>query len=160
MTDTQELLEHLLERHTGPENAITQGKLANRLEMNTSTLRSELRRLREERNIPIANQRNGYYILEDKEELRDYISHINQEIESKRKTIEHTLEAFEDFDGEIPSGNEEPDPEPQEPGYQCQFEDCGKTVPKSEVKYARSGEYEDQPLCKRHFGSLVIEGNA
>ena len=97
MTDdnTKRVLEKLLEDHTGRHNAVTQSKLAEALGLNPSTLRSELRRLREERNIPIGNLRDGYFVIQSKDELHEYVGHINSEIESKRKTIEHTLEAWE-----------------------------------------------------------------
>jgi len=100
MTDdtTKQVLRKLMQDHVGRENAITQSQLADALGINPSTLRSELRRLREERQIPIGNQRDGYYIIGDREELQEYVGHINSEIESKRRTIEHTLEAFKAFD--------------------------------------------------------------
>jgi len=100
MSDTKKVLRKLLSDHVGEANAITQQQLSDATGVNTSTLRSELRRLREERRIPIANQRDGYYVIQSKEELQDYIGHINQEIQSKKNTIEHTTEAFAEFDRE------------------------------------------------------------
>jgi len=118
MTDTKAVLRKLLSDHVGESNAITQQQLSEATGVNTSTLRSELRRLREERRIPIANQRDGYYIIQSKEELQDYIGHINQEIQSKKNTIEHTTEAFAEFD------REEAKPEPVD--GDC--EKCGGTI--------------------------------
>jgi len=110
MTDdtTKAVLRKLLQDHVGESNAITQQQLADATGTNPSTLRSELRRLREERRIPIANQRQGYYVIGDRDELQAFIGHINEEIESKKRTIEHTLEAFEEFDGddELPDDTE------------------------------------------------------
>jgi len=122
--------------------------------MNTSTLRSELRRLREERNIPIGNLRDGYFLIQDKEELQDYIGHINSEIESKKNTIEHTLEAFESFDGEISADSGDSEPEVQEQTYTCVK--CGNTMPRQETRWPKQGEYEDQTVCRFCMGELII----
>lgn len=140
MTDTKAVLRKLLSDHVGKENAITQSQLADATGINPSTLRSELRRLREERNIPIANQRQGYYVIASEEEKRDYIAHINREIESKKRTIEHTLEACDGFD---------PDdvdiyPRPQEPTTAC--EECGTEVPEGDVM-----EWKSRELCHDHW---------
>ena len=148
---TREVLSKLLSDHVGRNNAITQSQLATALDMNPSTLRSELRRLREERNIPIGNLRDGYYIISSKEELREFIGHKNGEIQSKKRTIEHTLEAFEEFDGEV-----EPNPEPEiiEQSYPCA--DCGADVLRSDVMY-----WESDPLCRTHWAERSgSEGDA
>lgn len=97
-SDTKAVLRKLLQDHVGRQNAVTQSQLAAALNENPSTLRSELRRLREERGIPIGNMRDGYYVIADREELQEYVGHINSEIESKKRTIKHTLDAFEEFD--------------------------------------------------------------
>jgi hypothetical protein len=111
MTDntTQNVLEHLVERHVGRENAVTQKKLAKSLDINESTLRSELRRLREQRDLPIGNLRDGYFVIGDREELSAFVGHINKEIESKRRTIEHTLAAFDNADFTQQTGGESSD---------------------------------------------------
>jgi DNA-binding transcriptional regulator YhcF (GntR family) len=138
MTDTKAVLRKLLSDHVGEHNAITQSQLADATGINPSTLRSELRRLREERQIPIANQRNGYYVIASEDEKRDYIAHINQEIESKKRTIEHTLEACEGFD---PDEVRVAGPEPTEP---C--DECGTEIPEDEVMLWKS-----RPLCREHW---------
>jgi DNA-binding transcriptional regulator YhcF (GntR family) len=158
MSDTKAVLRKLLTDHVGESNAVTQSQLAGATGVNPSTLRSELRRLREERNIPIANQRDGYYVVESREELMDFVGHINSEIESKKQTIEHTLEAFEEFDRENVDIDPDADPEPQAPTYECA--DCGRDVPRSDVKYPRSGPYEDDPLCSACYGEQLMEGQA
>jgi transcriptional regulator with XRE-family HTH domain len=158
MTDTKKVLRKLLSDHVGESNSITQAQLAEATGINTSTLRSELRRIREERNIPLANQRNGYYVIGDREELQEYIGHINSEIESKRNTIEHTVEAFSEFDTDEIEINGNEDQEPQEKTYPC--EQCGRDVPRSKVKYPKGGEMDGKPLCSTHFGRLVMDGEA
>lgn len=149
---SKDLLAHLLENHAGKHNAITQAKLAKKMDMNTSTLRSELRRLREERNIPIGNLRDGYFIIQDEEELQDYIGHVNGEIQSKKNTIEHTLEAFKSFDGDVSAIEDSTDP--KEPEYTCAK--CGGNVRKSNRKYPKQGQYEDNVLCKSCFGKGLM----
>lgn len=139
-TDTKAVLRKLLSDHVGEHNAITQSQLADATGINPSTLRSELRRLREERNIPIANQRQGYYVIATEEEKRDYIAHINQEIESKKRTIEHTLEACDGFDPD----DVDMHPRPQEPTTPC--EECGTEVPEADVMLWKSRE-----LCHEHW---------
>jgi DNA-binding Lrp family transcriptional regulator len=155
MSDTKQVLRKLLQDHVGRHNAVTQSQLAEALGLNTSTLRSELRRLREERNIPIGNLRDGYFVISSKSELQDYIGHINRDIKSRKNTIEDTLEAFEEFDREIEI---DPEPEVKEPTYPCAK--CDKDVPKSEARRPESGEYADQVLCKHHYGELVMRGEA
>jgi len=140
MSDTKSVLRKLLSDHVGEHNAITQSQLADATGINPSTLRSELRRLREERNIPIANQRQGYYVIADRAELEDYIGHINEEIASKKRTIEHTLEAYETFDADDVDIN----PRPQEPTTAC--EECGTEVPDDDVMLWKSRE-----LCHDHW---------
>jgi hypothetical protein len=152
MSENQELLEHLLENHTGQHNAITQSKLAKKMDMNTSTLRSELRRLREERNIPIGNMRDGYFLIQDREELQDFVGHVNSEIQSKKNTIEHTLEAFESFDGDV--SDVEDTAETIGKTYDCAK--CGSDIPKADRRYPKQGEYEDKPVCKPCMGNLLM----
>ena len=157
--NTTQVLRKLLTEHRGRSNAITQSQLAGALGMNPSTLRSELSRLREERGIPIGNQRDGYYVIDDREELQAFVGHINSEIESKKQTIEDTLAAFEDFDPDDVDLSEPPaDDEPQEPTYECAK--CEQEMPKSERKYPKSGPYEDLTVCKTCYGNLVMEGQA
>jgi len=157
MTDTKQLLEHLIQEHTGKHNAITQSKLAKTIEMNPSTLRSEMRRLREERNIPIGNIRSGYYIIATKDELQEFVAHKNKEIESNKKTIEDTLEAFDEFDGEIDTQDDGSDSEVEEPTYECSK--CGTDMTRDDTRWPKSGKYEDQTVCARCYGSLLMEGS-
>lgn len=155
MTDkTKKVLRHLLQDHKGQRNAITQGKLAKKMDMDVSTLRSELRRLREERDIPIGNLRDGYFVIQSKDELEDQISHINREIQSKRERIEDTLEAFEQFDGENIDVEGETDSEPKQPTYECAK--CDSEVPREHARHPRQGEYEDQVLCKSCYGRVLM----
>lgn len=152
MSDTKKVLRTLLQDHIGQHNAVTQGQLAEATGLNPSTLRSELRRLREERQIPIANLRDGYFVVADKSELREFIGHINSEIESKRRTIEHTREAFEEFD----AGDIDVDPEPEvvENTYECSK--CDREMPRDETRWPKQGEFEDRPVCKSCFGRLLM----
>jgi len=126
-------------------NAITQSQLADATGINPSTLRSELRRLREERNIPIANQRQGYYVIADREELKDYIGHINEEIDSKKRTIEHTLEAYETFDRD----DVDIQPRPQDPSAECA--ECGTALADDDVMLWKS-----RKLCHDHWEEAAL----
>jgi formylmethanofuran dehydrogenase subunit E len=154
MSDTKAVLRKLLSDHVGADNGITQAQLKDALGMGKSTLRSEIRRLREERQIPIANQRDGYYIIQDRDELQDYIAHINSEIESKRQTIEHTTDAFAGFD---PSDVDvsPPDDDPQEATTTCH--NCGETVPKSDWRYPAD---HDDPCCRQCYGQWLMNGKS
>jgi len=157
MTDTKAVLRKLLSDHVGKGNGITQSQLADAVGENTSTVRSELRRLREERQIPIANQRDGYYIIDSKDELQDFIAHINGEIQSKRNTIEHTLTAFNEFDADDVdvSDDDTEDDEPQEPTYECH--NCGRQIAQSDRRYA---EGHDKPCCPSCHGSFLMNGKS
>lgn len=145
MTDTKAVLRKLLSDHVGEHNAITQSQLADATGINPSTLRSELRRLREERNIPIANQRQGYYVIADREELEAFVAHINQEIQSKKDTIEHTLEAYETFDRD----DVDIHPRPQEPSAECA--ECGTALAEDDVMLWKSRE-----LCHDHWEDAAL----
>ncbi len=149
MSDTKQVLRAMLQDHVGENNAVTQSQLAEATGLNPSTLRSELRRLREERNIPIANLRNGYFIIRDKSELQAFIGHINDEIESKRNTIEHTLEAWDEFDeSEIEI---DPEPDTTTPTYECA--NCGAEITKDERRYI---DELDKPICRNCHGSWLM----
>jgi len=139
-TDTKAVLRKLLTDHVGKENAITQSQLKDALDMRESTLRSEISRIREEREIPLANLRDGYYVVADREELQEYVAHINGIIDSKRKTIADTKEAFETFD----SDDVDITPRPQEPTEAC--DECGTEIPEDEVMLWKS-----RPLCREHW---------
>ena len=153
MSDSKVVLRRLLSDHVGQHNAITQSQLADALDMNPSTLRSELRRLREERGIPIGNLRDGYFVIQDQEELQEYIGHINSEIESKRNTIEHTLEAWDGFDTD--SIDVEPGQDTQEPTVECH--NCGTEIVKSDKQYA---EGYDEPCCPSCYGEFLMNGKS
>ena len=158
---TQAVLRTLLEDHVGRENAVTQQQLAEATGVNPSTLRSELRRLRDERELPIGNLRDGYFVIASEKEKRKFIGHINSEIESKKRTIEATAEAFEAFDPddiEVPAPDDSDDP--QEPTYDCSREGCDRDVPKADARWPKSGDYEDQVVCRQCYGQLLMEGRA
>jgi len=151
MSDTKKVLRTLLQDHVGQSNAVTQAQLAEATDLNPSTLRSELRRLREERNIPIANLRDGYFVVSDKTELQEYIGHINEEIQSKKNTIEHTLEAWQEFDQD----NIDVDPEPEvvENTYECRK--CDREMARDRTRWPKQGAYENKPLCLFCYGNLL-----
>jgi len=149
---TQAVLRTLLADHVGEHNAVTQAQLAEATGVNPSTLRSELRRLREQRGIPIGNQRDGYYVISDKEELQQFVGHLNSEIESKKRTIEHTLEAFEQFDREaLTDGGVEA----AVPTYECN--ECGAATERDDAKYPKALDA-DGPLCQRCYGRALTNG--
>jgi transcriptional regulator with XRE-family HTH domain len=158
MTDTKKVLRTLLTDCVGKQNAITQSQLSEATGLNPSTLRSELRRLREERNIPIANLRDGYFVIADKEELSEFVGHINKEIESKRNTIEHTTEAYAEFDKD--DIEIDPEPETQEQTYDCSLEGCSRSMTRENTMWPKGGPYEDQTVCKNCYGDLVMNGEA
>lgn len=149
-TDTKAVVRKLLEDHQGKHNAITQQQLADATGVTPSTLRSELRRLREERGIPIGNLRDGYFIIQSKAELQEYIGHINREIDSKRQTIKHTTEAWESFDGDTT-----PDTDEEAPTVEC--DNCGDSVTQAERRYP---EGHDDPVCKSCYGQFLMGGKS
>ena len=153
-TDTKAVLRKLLQDHVGRENGITQGKLATALDLPPSTVRSEIRRLREERGIPIGNLRDGYFVIGDREELGAYIGHINNEIESKKRTIRHTKEAFYEFDDDA-----EPDDADVTACERCGDHIYGK-VRKWFSTVLCEDCYNDAPGTKPDFQKYVAEGSA
>jgi len=158
MSDTtQAVLEKLISDHVGQEHGISAAKLADAVGENTSTVRSEIRRLREQRQIPIGNLRDGYFLIDTKADLSTFVAHVNSEIESKRATIQHTHEAWESYDGELSTDGDD-SPDVVEQTYECAK--CGTSVPRSSAKWPKDGPYEDQVLCKRDYGSLVMDGQA
>lgn len=153
MSDTKKVLRKLLADHQGESNSITQEQLANATGVNTSTLRSEIRRLREERNIPIANKRNGYYVIQSEEELQDFIGHKNEEIQSKRQTIEDTLQAWDGFHPE--EIEVEPEGETVEPTYEC--DNCEDEITQEERRYPENHE---KPVCPGCYGKFLMNGKS
>lgn len=159
---TQAVLRALLSDHVGQENAVTQSQLAEATGINPSTLRSELRRLRDEREIPIGNLREGYFVIANEEEKREFVGHINSEIQSKRRTIEATVEAFGDFDPDDidVSGSDDSDDEPKEQTYLCSFDGCDREITRDQARWPKKGPYKDQVVCPTHHGDLVRRGKA
>lgn len=152
MTDTKAVLEKLLSDHVGRENSITQTQLSDALGMNKSTLRSELRNLRQDEGIPIGNLRNGYFVIGDEEEFREYIGHINKEIKSKKQTIEATTSAYQEFD---PPENPE---DMLSVTYECSK--CEESVTKENKRYPHKGDYKGELVCKSCLGKLIMKGKA
>jgi hypothetical protein len=160
MTDdtTQAVLEKLISDHVGSDNGISASKLADAVGENTSTVRSEIRRLREQRQIPIGNLRAGYFLIDSKDDLSAFVGHINSEIQSKRATLKHTHEAWETYDGDLETDSSDDTPEVVKQTYECAK--CGTSVPRDSAKWPKDGPYKEQVLCKRDYGDLVIEGQA
>lgn len=151
-TDTQRVLRKLLEDHVGHHNATTESRLSDMLALNESTLRSEIARLRDQRNVPIQNFRDGegYFIPAGEEEFREQVGKWNEEIQEKRRRIENHLEAWDEWDEdvEVDGGSEILELE-----YDCNG--CDGRVAKSDAKYPKDGNAEG-PLCPQCFGNHLM----
>jgi len=107
---TQAVLKKLLADHVGHSNAVTENQLAEALDMNKSTLRSEIERLRDSQDIPIQNFRdgNGYFLPCSEQEFRDQIARWNKKKQEVVRRIETHKEAWERWDEsgvDIPEGD-------------------------------------------------------
>jgi len=160
MSDTKAVLRKLLADHVGHSNAITQSQLLEATGVQSdSTLRTIIEELRDERNIPICNYRDGkgYFVAANEEEFRQQIGKLNKRKQTTVRRIESIRDAWNAYD---PDDIEiEPETEVQEQTYPCS--DCGNVTPKSNCYWPKDGEHAGTgPYCQSCFGELVIAGEA
>jgi hypothetical protein len=77
-------LEDVLRQHVGPSNAITSSELAAEAgikdsEANPAT-REAIRVLCEQRELPVAASARGYYLIEDRGQLEEYLENLDGRI--------------------------------------------------------------------------------
>lgn len=77
-------LECVLREHVGPSQAITSSELADELditdgEANPAT-REAIRVVCEERGLPVAASARGYYVIEDRGQLEEYLENLDGRI--------------------------------------------------------------------------------
>jgi len=155
----QAVLQKLLQDHVGRDNSITQAQLSDALGISASKVRDEIAALRERETLPIGNiGKSGYFIIDTKDELSDYIAQQNREIQTRRERIEHVHSAFADFDGEVATDEPDGSQEVQEPTYECRY--CGKDVAKSDVRRPKAGEWDGKVLCKNDYGRWLMNGKS
>lgn len=88
-------LHDVLERHKGPDQAISSGELASRLGISDSeanpTTRFEIRELIERTGLPVAANNQGYYMIETERQKDEYLARLNQRIvgiEERKRLVE------------------------------------------------------------------------
>lgn len=62
--------------------------------INHSTVRDAIIELREDHQVPIANLGNGYFIVDDPEDLERVVEHYQGVIETKRQRLQAITRAF------------------------------------------------------------------
>jgi len=96
-------IEHIMLQHVGKANAIKSAALAqligNQLEDDThQDTRSRIRECLENAKLPIAACSNGYYIIDNHDELREYVDSLESRISGIYGRIKLVRDAWSDYD--------------------------------------------------------------
>lgn len=89
----------LLTTHRGRDNAITSGEIADELGITDGTAnpttRFAIRDLIQSTGLPIAGSPNGYFVIDSRQELRDYITRLEQRKAGIDARIHHVRNAYQ-----------------------------------------------------------------
>lgn len=94
-TDRRDILNTLLDHARGYEERLSARDLAEKTDINDSTVRDVIIELREEFGVPIANIGTGYFVVESDAELESVRDYYEGEIETKRKRLQTIQRTYE-----------------------------------------------------------------
>lgn len=81
--------------HVGRANAITGAALSRCVPLKATTVRDIIADLRDDpAGPPIGNCADGYYIIDSRGELDDYVQSVREEIRTKEQRLEATVQAY------------------------------------------------------------------
>lgn len=84
------ILSHVTDR----EHAVSSADLAESVTPSASTVRDLVQQLRREELLPIVACSDGYYLVDDPEDLEYHLERIAEEIETRRETRQQLTKAF------------------------------------------------------------------
>lgn len=85
-----------LERHAiGRDNAIHGTALADLTPLRATTVRDIIAELRDDpQGPPIGNCADGYYVIDDPDQLAEYVKNVKETIQTKRERMQANVKAF------------------------------------------------------------------
>jgi len=87
------LAERLANHHRGRENAVSSRELAESVPVSASTVRDLIAEIRREFNLPIGSS-NGYFVIDDADELARQIDRQKRQAETSMQTAEDMAAAW------------------------------------------------------------------
>lgn len=97
MSEIEEV-KNILMQHRGETNAITSGKIADKVGINEDDThpktRKIIREIEERDNLPVLACNKGYYIAKTKEELNKYTKNLDNRIKGIKKRKELTIKNY------------------------------------------------------------------
>ena len=94
-------IKEILEKHVGRENQISSGDIGPKMGIHEDAthvqVRGLIREAIEKLRLPIGGGNRGYYLIKDRNELRQYTESIENRINEMQKRKELIEEAFEDY---------------------------------------------------------------
>jgi len=94
--DSRTVVRFALREHAvGRDNALSGPALAGHVPLKPTTVRDLIADLRDDPSGPaIGDCADGYFIINSREELQEWVSGVNEEIETKRERIDANVQAF------------------------------------------------------------------
>jgi len=96
-------LEELLTDHRSPENAVSSGEIADRLDIDDSGSNPQTRKavkvLLEERELPVISNANGYYIATAESQIEEEIESLQSRIQDIQRRQQLIRDAWESNSG-------------------------------------------------------------
>ena len=97
-------IKKILEQHKGKANQISAGKIAEMLNLKQEDThiapRTLIFKAIKKFNIPLAGSSKGYYLITDKEELKEYMNSIDgriKKIKERKSTVKKAFEKYYDL---------------------------------------------------------------
>jgi hypothetical protein len=94
-------IKRILENHIGKENQISAGEIGPKIGIHEDAthvqVRDLIRQAIEIFGLPVAGGNRGYFLIKDKNELRDYVKNIEGRIEEMQKRIILVERAFNTY---------------------------------------------------------------
>jgi len=103
MTSANQLsrIKNILENHRGKNNQISAGKIGPQIGIHEDAthvqVRSLIRDAIEKLNLPVGGGSRGYYLIKDENELREYITNIDNRINEMQKRKDLVESAFKEY---------------------------------------------------------------
>lgn len=99
LSGRERAIAHVLFNHVGRENAVTSTDIASFLGIDESNgnpiTRGHIRDINLKTGVPIGSCGEGYFVVADRPELRDYMADLNDRIEGIRARQDMVAESFE-----------------------------------------------------------------
>lgn len=103
--ESRQTVRHALEGHAvGRDNALSGSALADHVPLKPTTVRDIVAELRDDpAGPPIGQCSDGYYVLDSQAELDEWVTSVQDEIETKRERLKANVQSFNrrQYDGPV-----------------------------------------------------------